>query len=607
MKNYTGVGSIACCVFVLTAATAVGNDPFGTEAVEDGGSLRTYRVEELLDKSIVLGYMKVEHRVQSVSEETNLNGAFSLGHAYWNIGGIPQMFTLGTVGLDSDDRVRFNLSTGAVVPYLNGELNFSYRYLHGDLRDTLNSAPYSQSIDEHGFSTAYKQYFDMLIREASISWLHTQIAGSESNFKTWSVSYPDYTLCMESADGHGDLKSNAANFSTAIGADGFNSFFSGYRIDLDVGYEVIDVAAFRSMDAISQTGFAGGITTQFDTPYGRWKTRYKNSQSTDLIYTGWSIGPAELYAKRTNYNTSDTTEEVYGINFTFDLSNPWNTVRSSLFKERGSGYSDLRRLEHPEDLNSLDFIAKPEAHAVTQVTCRTEHPRPKPNTPNVPVAVPQPQPPFIPVCGDTICNGTETFATCSNDCAPVCGDAICTAGEDCPADCAAEGPVCGNFVCDAGESNATCPTDCAPVGPVCGDGTCDVGEECAEDCGPVGPVCGDGTCDDGEECAEDCGAVGPVCGNFVCEDGESNETCPLDCAPVGPVCGDGMCDDGEVCAEDCGPIGPVCGNEMCEDGESNETCPVDCAFFGPICGDGVCDDGEVCAEDCGGGGECAEC
>ncbi len=72
-------------------------------------------------------------------------------------------------------------------------------------------------------------------------------------------------------------------------------------------------------------------------------------------------------------------------------------------------------------------------------------------------------------CGNGTCGGTETSATCPQDCAPVCGDGACTGTESvntCPADC---GPsvVCGNSVCNSGENFNNCPSDCeAPKGQI---------------------------------------------------------------------------------------------------------------------------------------------
>lgn len=184
-----------------------------------------------------------------------------------------------------------------------------------------------------------------------------------------------------------------------------------------------------------------------------------------------------------------------------------------------------------------------------------------------------PPPPPAPVCGDGICNGTETRASCATDCPPECGD----------------------LLCEAGENTVSCPNDCPPE---CGDGNCDPGEtmaSCAMDC--TAPAeCGDGRCEGDETratCAADCG---PMCGDGVCE-GSETSSCASDC---GPVCGDGVCDIHEVgsCARDCGEPG-TCEDGTCDPGESF-SCPTDCPM-GPLCGDGVCEAIEVgttCIADC---------
>jgi len=78
-------------------------------------------------------------------------------------------------------------------------------------------------------------------------------------------------------------------------------------------------------------------------------------------------------------------------------------------------------------------------------------------------------------CGDGSCNGSETNATCPQDCpaGPVCGNGQCESGETatgCPADCGSTGPVCGNQSCESGETSSSCPADCGTPGGDCSDG-----------------------------------------------------------------------------------------------------------------------------------------
>jgi hypothetical protein len=111
------------------------------------------------------------------------------------------------------------------------------------------------------------------------------------------------------------------------------------------------------------------------------------------------------------------------------------------------------------------------------------------------------------VCGDGLCESSETTASCPQDCTPpppppVCGDNVCSAGEDCsscPQDCGTCSSLstCGDGVCDPDEDCNSCPQDCGACSsptPTCGDGVCDTGEDCnscPEDCGtcPTDPWC----------------------------------------------------------------------------------------------------------------------
>jgi hypothetical protein len=116
-------------------------------------------------------------------------------------------------------------------------------------------------------------------------------------------------------------------------------------------------------------------------------------------------------------------------------------------------------------------------------------------------------------CGDLVCEGGETPASCAIDCVTQCNDRQ---------DNDADGRVdlndmgCSN-VADTDERN-------------CGDGVCSANEDyntCGADC-PRPIVCGNGLCEVGESetCASDCG---PVCGNGICEPNETSASCAFDC------------------------------------------------------------------------------
>jgi hypothetical protein len=162
-----------------------------------------------------------------------------------------------------------------------------------------------------------------------------------------------------------------------------------------------------------------------------------------------------------------------------------------------------------------------------------------------------------------------------------CGDGHCGWFEwsECPDDCV----VCGDRICDPSETHESCSRDCFE----CSDGKCGDGERgwCISDC----HTCSNQEtyasmvpCDDVQYCSED--SPCDVCGDGVCTWIEDyTMTCP-DCPSFDAVCGDGECNWWEVgvCYEDCWM---VCGDFHCDERENAEACPVDCA----VCGDGYCD------------------
>jgi hypothetical protein len=96
-----------------------------------------------------------------------------------------------------------------------------------------------------------------------------------------------------------------------------------------------------------------------------------------------------------------------------------------------------------------------------------------------------------PICGDKVCNETETCSSCPGDCGAcvLCGDKVCNGTEtcsSCPGDCGACAPVCGDKACNGTETCSSCPGDCGACAPVCGDKACNGTETCSScpgDCG----------------------------------------------------------------------------------------------------------------------------
>ncbi len=250
------------------------------------------------------------------------------------------------------------------------------------------------------------------------------------------------------------------------------------------------------------------------------------------------------------------------------------------------------------------------------------------------------------ICGDGICDASETCGGCPKDCGKctggACGDKTCDATEDCslcPADCgvcdvgcaAGSGPKCGGCSCEAcvctgpqpnypnGDAyccaslwDDNCASECKGCGATCpsiistcGNGTCDGTEDgttCPNDCSSS--YCGDGVCsvadsEDCTSCSQDCGycmlggLTSTGCGDGTCSSDESCTTCTADCG----ACGDFSCaclSDSTCCTDGFG-FGCQDACTTCITANGGGSCPIS------NCGDGICS-GETCktcSEDCG--------
>jgi hypothetical protein len=169
-----------------------------------------------------------------------------------------------------------------------------------------------------------------------------------------------------------------------------------------------------------------------------------------------------------------------------------------------------------------------------------------------------------PFCGDGICNGGETEATCPEDCttSPEC--------EDCSFDFTAYGSEC-------------CDTAWSDFGITCADLEANYNWDCSGcNCpGDGDPVCGDGSCNGDETyetCPEDCLAPGECPDGQVLDCDGSDECWPESWIGDGfPDCNDQQYGADLTCydcdAGDCPDTDPGCGGRSEDGGDPDEKAP----------------------------------
>ena len=160
------------------------------------------------------------------------------------------------------------------------------------------------------------------------------------------------------------------------------------------------------------------------------------------------------------------------------------------------------------------------------------------------------------VCGDNVCDSSESAASCAEDCG--CGNGVVNPGEDC------DGTDVGDATCESVAQhggtlgcNADCTFDVVGCDQfMCGDGVVDPGEECdgsdlgGATCGSIGFTTGALAC--GSDCKLDvaacCNDFCPAANTSVC-DGDTVRNCVME--PTGCL-GLDLTDctaDGDVCVQ----------------------------------------------------------
>ncbi|MGB0591278.1 MAG: cupredoxin domain-containing protein [Myxococcota bacterium] len=233
-------------------------------------------------------------------------------------------------------------------------------------------------------------------------------------------------------------------------------------------------------------------------------------------------------------------------------------------------------------------------------------------------------------CGDCVgscctvhetpgCEDADVSAcVCDQDvwCCSLVWDELCveTAKGECDGCEAPPEPSCGDTLCDPTESCASCASDCGSCGGDCcaphdGKG-CDQPDVQACVC-DVAPYCCEGDWDiicaalATQDCAASCDDI-VTCGDAQCDIEENCTSCPGDCgactgscqeAHIAPGCASAPCTEC-VCAVDdfCCEFSWDVSCTIYVETDCAETCATD------YCGDGTCGDGESCtncATDCG--------
>lgn len=231
---------------------------------------------------------------------------------------------------------------------------------------------------------------------------------------------------------------------------------------------------------------------------------------------------------------------------------------------------------------------------------------------------------LLPICGDGVCetdeeSGIDEVCSCAADCGDPCGDGVCNCSEDfasCTDDCLDEAGACciangspgcerldaSLFVCETEPS--CCETEwvdeCALLVEEFDGGALCTGDCCASNLTPG--------CDSTDDLAcESC-----VCGfdEFCCESAWDIQC--LACA-TGSALASPSCVAGGYCEAECG-CGAPCGNGVCSGGETISSCPADCpgtnlccvpsSDFSPGCGNTelqecVCAEDEFCCDPLG--------
>ena len=278
-----------------------------------------------------------------------------------------QGFSYFSAKLDSANRIKFNSSAGHFFEAIDGELLFSYRLLGADLNHSLPSAgSIDDRVYENSFSARYTRYKDTFLRETSLNYSFSTVAGEEF-YRPALLSQADNSQSkLSMVGGYGDTTTHELGAQLAFGYEESGAgLITGLKTSLGFGYEytVQDEMDNYSRQVEDSISLLAGIEQK--TPFGLISTSYKHLDSSQILYAGYTLSGLEFYLKETHYENKEDNR-LLGFLLKFDLWNPKDPFRriKKLFGKGKYHSGGLEQIRHSVSLQSNRFSKKPKAKEI---------------------------------------------------------------------------------------------------------------------------------------------------------------------------------------------------------------------------------------------------
>ena len=298
---------------------------------------------------------------EDTSDETLADLNLEYGRLFSLAGTDYQAFGYLTAQLDSDNQIRLNSSLGHYVPAIDGELLFSYRLLGKNLNNTLvQNGSFSKKIYENSFAANYTRYSNSFLRETSISYSCSVIPG-EILHRTRIPHGDQQQNTAYLLDAFSDTTTHEVVAQMAFGYEELGaSYLHGLKTSLSLGYEYVNQDEMFDMSEQVEESLTFLASIRQKTSIGSINTFYRYLNSSQTLYTGYSISGLELYVKETRYQDKKNARSL-GFLLKFNLLNPDDLFGKikKLFKRSNTAGLDQDRIRHSMSLRSTKFTTQP--------------------------------------------------------------------------------------------------------------------------------------------------------------------------------------------------------------------------------------------------------